>query len=109
MNNHKKSNDPGRGNKAAVIGIAWYSKDQWQNLCTASADKDLLEDTYEEWGIQSDRKLNELNSKGIHAEKVHINISELLDWCADKKCPVDGEARSSFVTDKLRDKYENQK
>ncbi len=39
---------------------------------------------------------------GLRLVKVPVDVEELLNWCRVRNIPVDGEARSSVVTEKLR-------
>jgi hypothetical protein len=43
----------------------------------------------------------------LTVEKVDVDIEELLAWCNARDLPVDGKARSRYVSEKLRQKYEN--
>jgi hypothetical protein len=84
------------------VGVAWYQPDQWQKLLAASADRDKLEETYNEWLQEAERVIKELRRQGLHLEKVDVDIEELVSWCRKKKIPVNGEARSMYVAHKLQ-------
>ena len=86
-----------------ALGVAWYRRDQWERLLEISVDRDILEETYEEWKIYAKSKLRNLERSGIVLKKVDVDVDELLQWCKTQKKPVDGEARSLFAAKKLRE------
>ena len=67
-----------------------------------SADRDELEDTYEEWLQNAETRLQEMTEAGINPAKVYINLDELQKWCIVQGCPLDGSARAVFTAEKLR-------
>lgn len=84
-----------------VLGVAWYRPEQWNRLLEIAADRDGLEDTYEEWLRFAERSLPQLSRHGILPQKVDIDVEELLQWCNDQNCPVNASARVKFVAEKL--------
>ena len=86
----------------ATHGIAWYKREEWSHLFEIAADRDELEDTYEEWLHNAETRLHEMSKVGINAIRVYINIDELQDWCIGHGRPVDGKARAVFTAEKLQ-------
>ena len=86
-----------------VLGVAWYRRQQWDRLREISADKDTLEETYDEWKANAESRIPDLERDGYVLHKVDIDVDELLRWCDSQGCPVDGEARSLFAAAKLRE------
>lgn len=84
-----------------IVGIGWYSKDQWYKLRAVAADPESLEDTYEEWVEVFNRGTAVLKKSGINALKVPVDVDELEAWCREKGLPINGEARSQYVTEIL--------
>ena len=82
-----------------VTGIAWYVKDQWEVLRRVSADK--VEDTWEEWVDNAERRIAELKKEGVSAQKIVVDVSELQLWCRKENRPCDSSARAEYVTFKL--------
>jgi hypothetical protein len=91
--------------RAAILGIAWYRREEWSHLLEIAADRDELEDTYEEWLHIAEMRLHEMTEAGINAMRVYINVDELQDWCVGHGRPVDGSARAVFTAEKLRQFY----
>ena len=91
-----------------VIGCAWYRADQWERLREISADPDKLEETHEEWVTTAKRSLREMKKAGILAEKVDVDVEELLAWCREHGEDVDGGARASYAAEMLRQRHERE-
>jgi hypothetical protein len=85
----------------SFVGLAWYQPEQWQRLREISQDRNNLEDTYREWVRNAEKAIRELNRNGIQIVKVTLDVEELLLWCQSQNIPVDDEARSRYVTEKL--------
>jgi len=84
------------------VGFAWYRANQWEQLRAVAIDRDTLHDTYAAWVVDATRAFMELQKAGVDAQKIDVDLDELMDWCKRKHCVVDGEARSMFVADKVR-------
>lgn len=91
------------------IGIAWYRKDQWERLLEISNDRDLFEDTYEEWLALSEQHLKITRKKvrklGVDVEPVDFDLDEYLEYCKHTNAEVNAESTASFITEKLNQKY----
>ncbi|MFB6264696.1 MAG: hypothetical protein ABEL76_13890 [Bradymonadaceae bacterium] len=87
-----------------VTGIAWYDKEDYERLRRISADSQELSDTWEEWREGARETMRKLVASGRRVEKVPIDLDELQAWCAKNLRPVDGEARSEFAAEKLRER-----
>lgn len=85
-----------------VTGIAWYRREQWSRLRKVSADREEIEDTYEEWLASVQSALATMASSGVHPEKVEVDVDALVRWCRAQDRPVDGAARAAFVAAKMR-------
>lgn len=85
------------------MGVAWYREDQWSRLLEISSDRDELEGTYAEWHAMAEKNLKLLNKQGYSIQKVDLDVEELLHWCNSQSRDVDGDARSEFVSIKLRE------
>jgi len=98
-NKHSSKKD---SESAAILGIAWYRQEEWSHLLEIAADRDELEDTYEEWLKNAETRLHEMAEAGIDALRVYIKVDELQDWCIVQGRPLDGSARAVFTAEKLR-------
>lgn len=102
----ERSRQKGEAHRAVTpdVGVAWYRREQWERLLDIAADRDVLEDTYDEWQTLAEETLRNLAKKGIVPRKVDIDVEELLSWCHSQHRPVDGKARSGFVAAKLQNR-----
>ena len=94
------------GYQHTFVGLAWYRPEQWQRLREISVDRAELEDTHREWLRNSEKAIRELNRNGIESVKVPLDVEELLHWCQSQNLPVDAEARSRYVTEKMQNDSE---
>jgi D-mannonate dehydratase len=108
--NTKNKHSPKKDSEsAAILGIAWYKREEWSHLSEIAADRDEIEDTYEEWLNNAETRLREMAEAGINAKRVYINVGDLQDWCIVQRRLVDGSARAVFTAEKLRQLHEGQK
>jgi hypothetical protein len=91
-----------------VIGVAWYRAEQWDRLREISVDRDKLEETYEEWLASAEEALRQIRRSGKYAEKVAVDVGELLAWCRARNLDVDGKARAQYVAEMLRQRDQKQ-
>ncbi|UCH96619.1 MAG: hypothetical protein JSV88_07150 [Candidatus Aminicenantes bacterium] len=94
---HKRASEEGQ----LHIGLAWYRPEQWDLLLKMSVDSDELEPTYEEWLKMAEQRFQEMRQAGIQVEKIDVDMIEMVEWCASENIPLDGEARSGYVAEKL--------
>ncbi len=85
-----------------VFGLAWWQPEQWDRLKEISADRDDLEDTYEQWRKYASKTLVNLQAQGQQIKKVSIDLEALIVWCNEKGQPVTGESRAEYVSYVLR-------
>jgi hypothetical protein len=90
------------GYQNTEVGIAWYEPEQWPRLLEISANGAELEETHPEWLRDVERAIKELNRNGIQCVKVTVDLEQLLAWCQSQNIPVNGEARSRYVAEKLQ-------
>ena len=84
------------------LGIAWFRLEQWSRLLEISEDREDLEESFAEWESLAEEKLRDLRAQGLDAEKVTIDLEELLAWCKSRGLSVDASARSQYVAELLR-------
>ena len=100
-NTKKKYSSKKDSESAAKLGIAWYRREEWSHLLEIAADRDELEDTYEEWLRNVETRLREMVEAGINPMRVFINLEELQEWCTAQGRDLDGSARAVFTAEKL--------
>jgi hypothetical protein len=90
-----------------VVGFAWYRPDQWQRVREISADVDDLHDSYIDWLLSAEERLQELRSSGLRVEKVDVHSEALILWCNERGLEINGEARSRYVAERLSELDQN--
>ena len=91
-----------RERRTTKVGFAWYLPEQWSQLLELSADRDLLEDTWEEWERHALRTIGQLRRMGRDVVTVVVELDDLVAWCREQERPVDGAARAGYVADRVR-------
>ena len=81
-----------------VAGAAWYRREQWNRLLEVSADRDELEENYDDWLRTAEGTLKGLKQMGTALVKVDIDVNKLFAWCVVANRPVDGTARAEYVS-----------
>lgn len=86
-----------------IIGVGWYSPDQWSKLKLLADDSDTLDSNYEEWLAGVEKTLQELRKQpGIRPVKISVDVQDLQQWCRDHGKRLDGNARARFIAEKVR-------
>lgn len=99
----KKPRKKPKHKKENAIGLAWYSRQQWEILKQVADDAESLDLTFSLWETNAENAARMLRQSGYAVEIVDIDVTELLQWCKSNKRPLDGEARSDFVEEKIQD------
>jgi hypothetical protein len=94
MNKRRRPRESG----GISVGVAWFDREQWHLLCEVAADRQKLDDTFEEWEANARRALANLKSSGVDAAPFDVHVADLVQWCAERKRPVDGVARAEYVS-----------
>ena len=84
------------------LGMAWFRRGQWARVLEVSADRGLLEDTYDEWLAAATRLLRDLRAQGIDVEKMDVDVEVLVAWCNERGLDVNGSSRSRYAAEVLR-------
>lgn len=79
------------------LGIAWYSKDEWNDWILSVPDADLFEDSFEAWERVAEQRYQELKMQGHSVRKVPIRLQKFLEWCRTNVRPPDANSRTAYV------------
>jgi len=91
--------------RALVVGFAWFDRKQWQRLTEAVADRNELDDTYEQWEQSALEAVRMIERQGQKVEMVHIEVESLVSWCMAKGLPVNGKSRAEYVTQLMQRRH----
>ena len=106
LNNMKKQHrKKPKHKKEQPIALAWYSREQWELLRQVAADWDSMEPTFERWESSAGNAYRMLRQSGYRVETVDVDVADLLQWCKTRNRPVDGEARSDYIEEKLEERH----
>jgi hypothetical protein len=95
--------------RTVVVGLAWFDRKQWRRLTETVADRNELEDTYEQWQQSALDAARMIEHQGQKVEKVHIEVESLVSWCKEKGLPVNGQSRAEYVTQLMQRRHRQAK
>ncbi len=91
-----------------AIGIAWYRREDWDEVRQLFVDRDSLPVTYDDWLAEAEEVLMELSAQGHSVEKAPIDPRAFAVWCAMRGLDLDAKARAQFANDFVARKYREQ-
>ena len=62
-----------------------------------AADRDALEETWEEWRQSAASLMATLGAQGAVVRRVAIDVDEVVEWCRAQSRPFDSASRSAFT------------
>lgn len=86
-------------NKEVVIGLAYYSQEEWPLFKKYSLD--CLEETYEEWKEGYGNFKKELEEKGKKVIEIPVKVKEMQRYFEEKGLENISKNRARYVSDKL--------
>ncbi len=93
-------------NKNVVVGICWWSPEQWDRLKEISIDGEELDNTFAEWQRSVAHGMKTFRRKGVKVARIRVDLDELIAWCEEQKMPLDGKARAKYAHMKLTEKMQ---
>jgi hypothetical protein len=87
-----------------IVVIGFYREDQWPLLLKTADDIDEMEKEYGEWKKGIERLVANMKMVGIEPVTVDIDIYELLSFCREHRLKNNGESRSQFVAQSLKNR-----
>lgn len=83
---------------AAIYGITWLNREEWQKMRAVAADPYTLMPTYEDWVLMTGRAVKDMEQSGKHVKKVPVSADDFAAWCAGSGRYADSAARSEYVS-----------
>lgn len=87
-----------------VLGVAWYTEEQWARVKASAVDPENLEPTYPEWVKMAEDAMREIRRGVRNPIKIQIDAGELAAWCLMHGKPNDSSARAEFASHKMRER-----
>jgi hypothetical protein len=84
------------------LGLAWYTRAGWERLRELAADRDVLDDSFEDWERSALAAIGELTAAG-RIRQVPIDVEALAAWCRLHGRKLDSAARAAYVTHLLQE------
>ena len=88
--------------RSSVVGVTWYTEENWGRVKAAATDPERFEETYPEWNAMAVEAVADLKKTGVNTVKFFINSEELLSWCLLHDKPNNAASRAEFVSEGLR-------
>jgi hypothetical protein len=92
--------------RSSVVGVTWYTEEDWSKVKAAATDPERFEETYAEWNAMAIEAVADLKKAGVNTVKFFVIPNELLPWCLLHKKPNNAASRAEFVAEKLRGQSE---
>ena len=89
-----------------VVGVTWYTADNWARVKAAATDPDRFEATYADWHAMAVDALAGIRATGINATPFNVVADRLLAWCLMHNKPNHAASRAEFVSEMLRTQSE---
>ncbi|MFW6334559.1 MAG: hypothetical protein ACOC0W_04740 [Desulfosalsimonas sp.] len=99
----KQQRKKAKHKKDHPIPVAWYTRQQWEILRQVAADSEKMEDSFEKWEASAGHAYRILLESGFVVRAVYVDVAELLNWCRSRNRPLDGEARTDYIEEKLEE------
>ena len=84
------------------IAFCWYEQDEWEILKRSAADKEILDDTYEEWKSNANDAIKEVRAEGHHIQKINVKIDRLEAWCCEQGVENTSKSRTEYAAHEAR-------
>lgn len=85
-----------------VVGVAWYTEEQWARVKARAVNPALFEATYPEWVTMAEDALKEIRGAVGNPIKIYLDADELAAWCLVHGKQNDSSARAEFASYDLR-------
>ena len=87
---------------SSVVGVTWYTEENWVRVKAAATDPERFEETFAEWNAMAVEAVADLKKAGVNAVKFLVDPNELLPWCLLRNKPNNAASRAEFVSEWLR-------
>lgn len=87
--------------KIAVVGIAWYKREDYKALLALFTDSEKLAPNYQEWLKAAERLTDQLRRSGQAFQKVYIDPET---FPASRGLNIDANARIRFANEAVAGK-----
>ncbi|MEX0649149.1 MAG: hypothetical protein WEA56_13760 [Balneolaceae bacterium] len=89
-----------------VTGILWWKPKQWERAKQISSDSHIFDDSYRVWKENAEKTYKNFQDLGYTIYKIEIDFDEFLKWCKKRGVPLNANARTKFVSMKVKEHHE---
>jgi hypothetical protein len=82
-----------------IIGVSWYSREDYPRARAIMADAHVLPETYEAWRELAEPQERNVKATGVTVVRAIINPDEFSAWCAARRLTIDAKARATFANE----------
>ncbi len=93
----QKKQDMSQEQQPSVQAMVWYRKEHWETLKKLFADGEQLPPSYADWLQRAEEMAAEAQRQGDVVLKVYIEPEPFAEWCRNKGCVMNSEARSQLA------------
>jgi hypothetical protein len=97
----KRVGSSARKQPGLLVGVAWYTPEQWERLKQVAADAEALDDTHADWLKNASRQVQWFKQDGFQVVEVPIDVEAWVAWCHENGKALDGAARSQFTSEQV--------
>ena len=84
-------------NAAQVVGIPWYTREDWYKMKALAADKQSFHINYEQWLANTDKSIVLLTNRKKMFERLNIDPIHYAFWCNQKSLRKNRESRTAYT------------
>ena len=95
-----------RTQRKPILGVAWYTSEQWDRLKVLADDPEAMDDTHNDWLQNATGHVRGLKQQGFQVVKVPLDVGEWVAWCKKNGKELNGAARSEFTSQKVSERFE---
>ena len=89
-----------------VVGITWYSREDYPSLQRLVADGSGLPRTYDDWLKAAQLGFDMLQREGKTAVKIEVTPDAIKAYCIARGLDIDSKARLQFINEAVKDRYD---
>jgi hypothetical protein len=85
-----------------ATGMAWYRKEDYQQLLKIFVDQHLLPRSFEEWEKKAETGRKKFLADGYIVVRSYIDPNTFPAWCASKGLDINASAPTKFAAEEAR-------
>lgn len=85
------------GEQKTVIGLPWYSEEEWLATREYCSDHDSFFDSYDQWKREAERAVVVISNMGYEVKLLPIYLETFKGWCNFHRIQPNKHARKRFT------------